>query len=324
MRDDRFIYKVVEMYYRKGMSQLQIGKKLNVSRTTVFRALEKAKKEGYVQVVINRPQGLLISKEEALEKKFHLQEAIIVYKEEKDSLSIREEIAYYLSDFLLRTLHNDMTIALSRGKTLQQSVAFLEKDMRLKFQKYHNVKLLPLMGSTNYNPSNDYEYRFSYSNYLIERLATILNCDGYQLLSPLMVSTPEVKQTLIREKSIKEILDMAEHADLGITGIGTIEPDSNAMGDPMLDQEMIHELSTQKGIGELVGQIINENGDILQMTYHDQLMALNLEAFRKIPVRVGAAGGLEKKEAILSVLKGEWINVLITDEEVANYLLEIE
>ena len=289
MRDDRFIYKVVEMYYRKGMSQLQIGKKLNVSRTTVFRALEKAKKEGYVQVVINRPQGLLISKEEALEKKFHLQEAIIVYKEEKDSLSIREEIAYYLSDFLLRTLHNDMTIALSRGKTLQQSVAFLEKDMRLKFQKYHNVKLLPLMGSTNYNPSNDYEYRFSYSNYLIERLA-----------------------------------DMAEHADLGITGIGTIEPDSNAMGDPMLDQEMIHELSTQKGVGELVGQIIDENGDIVQMTYHDQLMALDLEAFRKIPVRVGAAGGVEKKEAILSVLKGEWINVLITDEEVANYLLEIE
>ena len=160
------------------------------------------------------------------------------------------------------------------------------------------------MGSTNYNPSNDYEYRFSYSNYLIERLATILNCDGYQLLSPLMVSTPEVKQTLIREKSIKEILDMAEHADLGITGIGTIEPDSNAMGDPMLDQEMIYELSTQKGVGELV--------------------ALDLEAFLKIPVRVGAAGGVEKKEAILSVLKGEWINVLITDEEVANYLLEIE
>ena len=60
------------------------------------------------------------------------------------------------------------------------------------------------------------------------------------------------------------------------------------------------------------------------MTYHDQLMALDLEAFLKIPVRVGAAGGVEKKEAILSVLKGEWINVLITDEEVANYLLEIE
>ena len=93
MRDERFIYKVVEMYYRKGMSQLQIGKTLNVSRTTVFRALEKAKKEGYVQVVINRPQGLLISKEEALEKKFQLQEAIIVYKDEKSSSNIGEEIA---------------------------------------------------------------------------------------------------------------------------------------------------------------------------------------------------------------------------------------
>ena len=45
MRDDRFIYKVVEMYYRKGMSQLQIGKKLNVSRTTVSVLWKKQKKK---------------------------------------------------------------------------------------------------------------------------------------------------------------------------------------------------------------------------------------------------------------------------------------
>lgn len=83
MRDDRFIYKVVEMYYRKGMSQLQIGKKLNVSRTTVFRALEKAKKEGYVQVVINRPQGLLISKEEALGKSFICKKPLLYIKKRR-------------------------------------------------------------------------------------------------------------------------------------------------------------------------------------------------------------------------------------------------
>ena len=324
MRDDRFIYKVVEMYYRKGMSQLQIGKKLNVSRTTVFRALEKAKKEGYVQVVINRPQGLLISKEEELEKKYHLQEAIVVYKDEKDSLSVREEIAYYLSDFLLRTLHNDMSIAVSRGKTLQQSVTFLEKDMRLKFQKYKNIRLLPLMGSTNYNPSNDFEYRFSYTDYLIERLANILNCDGYQLLAPLVVSSAEVKDILIKEKSIQEVLEMDKKADLAITGIGNLQKDSITMEDPMLDEKTKNEILAKHGVGEIIGRILDADGHFIDTEFHNKLMALSPEDFKQIPVRVGAAGGMEKKEAILSVLKGEWINVLITDEEVANYLLEIE
>lgn len=323
MRDDRFIYKVVEMYYRKGMSQLQIGKKLNVSRTTVFRALEKAKKEGYVQVVINRPQGLLISKEEELEKKYHLQEAIVVYKDEKDSLSVREEIAYYLSDFLLRTLHNDMSIAVSRGKTLQQSVTFLEKDMRLKFQKYKNIRLLPLMGSTNYNPSNDFEYRFSYTDYLIERLANILNCDGYQLLAPLVVSSAEVKDILIKEKSIQEVLEMDKKADLAITGIGNLQKDSITMEDPMLDEKTKNEILAKHGVGEIIGRILDADGHFIDTEFHNKLMALSPEDFKQIPVRVGVAGGMEKKEAILSVLKGEWINVLITDEEVANYLLEI-
>ena len=48
----------------------------------------------------------------------------------------------------------------------------------------------------------------------------------------------------------------------------------------------------------------------------------NLEEFKKIPIRVGVAYGLDKKEAILGVLRGGYVNVLITDEKVANYLIE--
>jgi deoxyribonucleoside regulator len=32
MKEERFIIKVLEMHYKQGMSQLEIGKKLNVSR----------------------------------------------------------------------------------------------------------------------------------------------------------------------------------------------------------------------------------------------------------------------------------------------------
>jgi DNA-binding transcriptional regulator LsrR (DeoR family) len=45
LREERFIIKVVEMHYKQGLSQQEIGKKLNVSRTTISRALAQAKKQ---------------------------------------------------------------------------------------------------------------------------------------------------------------------------------------------------------------------------------------------------------------------------------------
>ena len=45
LREERFIIKVVEMHYKQGLSQQEIGKKLNVSRTTISRALTQAKEQ---------------------------------------------------------------------------------------------------------------------------------------------------------------------------------------------------------------------------------------------------------------------------------------
>ena len=77
LREERFIIKVVEMHYKQGLSQQEIGKKLNVSRTTISRALAQAKKQGYVQIKINYPEDSAINLEGRLEERFGLKEAVI-------------------------------------------------------------------------------------------------------------------------------------------------------------------------------------------------------------------------------------------------------
>ena len=47
-KDERFMIKVVDMYYKDEMSQDAISKKLNISSATVSRTLSRAKKEGIV------------------------------------------------------------------------------------------------------------------------------------------------------------------------------------------------------------------------------------------------------------------------------------
>ncbi len=322
MQDERFIYKVVEMYYKRGLSQLEIGKKLNVSRTTVFRALERAREEGYVQVIINRPQGLSISKEEQLEEKYGLKEAVISLDGKMKSGI--DGISYFASDYILRSLHNDMILALSRGSTLQKAIEYMESDLRLNWQKYKNINIVPLMGSTNMMPSQDTHFRFAYTNNLIDRVGTLLNCNGYHLLAPLMISSQELRDALLKDKSISDVINLAKKADIAVTGIGSVGDKSIVMNEPEITEESIYEIKEDKAIGEIMGHVYDIDGNIVAKSYDSHLMSLDIDSFKQIPVRVGIAGGLDKKEGILAALKAKFINVLITDEETADYLLSIE
>ncbi|MBB5183043.1 sugar-binding transcriptional regulator [Catenisphaera adipataccumulans] len=322
MKDERFIYKVVEMYYKRGMSQQQIGKALNVSRTTIFRALEKARDEGYVQIKINRPNDSLLNIEEQIEKKYGLKEVIIVY--DRADSDIKSEVGYYTSDYILRSLHNGMKLAFSRGTTLQRTVEYMEKDMRLRSQKYKDLEILPMQGSSNRNPTNDQHYRFSFTNYLIDRIALLLDCSGYSFLAPIVASSAEVRDILMNEPCIQEVLERTRQADMAVTGIGTLGPTSNIMNDPMVTRQDREDIMRKGGIGEISGHILDEHGELVNCSYEHKMIGISAEDMKKIPLRVGAACGEEKKEIILSTLLGHFVNVLITDEKVARYLLEYQ
>ena len=52
------------------------------------------------------------------------------------------------------------------------------------------------------------------------------------------------------------------------------------------------------------------------------IIAITMEDYKKIPVRIGVAGGEEKAEAIRAAVKGNYINVLVTDLLTAKLLKE--
>lgn len=320
MREERFIIKVVEMHYKQGMSQQEIGKKLNVSRTTISRTLAQAKREGYVQIKINYPEGSAINLEEQLEKKFQLKEAVIASAQ--DDKERKEEIAFYASDYLLRTLKNHMTVALTRGVTLQTMVEYLGKDVRLKFLKTDDVNVVPLMAATNISISAEKSYRMAYSNYLIEEVARIINGNSYQMLAPQYVTSPEAKEVFLKEESIKEVFDLAKKADIAVAGIGTLDHNSALINAELIPMEEFERLQKKGGTGEILSHVVDKDGNLIEDEFEQHLISLDLKDLKKIPIRVGVAYGMDKKDAILGVLRGGYINVLITDEDVAKYLIE--
>ena len=69
MKSDRFLIKVAELYYRDGLSQQEIAKKLHTSRTSISRALIQARNEGYVQIRIQYPEQSDLGLEREIRRK---------------------------------------------------------------------------------------------------------------------------------------------------------------------------------------------------------------------------------------------------------------
>lgn len=105
-------------------------------------------------------------------------------------------------------------------------------------------------------------------------------------------------------------------------GIGTLDHNSALVNAELIPIEEFQRLQKKGGTGEILSHVVDKDGNVIRDQFEQHLLSLDLEDFKKIPVRVGVTYGMDKKDAILSALRGGYVNVLITDEKVARYLIE--
>lgn len=140
-----FLIKVAELYYRDGLSQQEIAKKLHTSRTSISRALIQARNEGYVQIRIQYPEQSDLGLERELEEKYGLTEALIAvpaYDQSSD-----QEVAFQAVDYILRVLKKNMVLGMTWGRAMHGFVEQLSKDERLRSMSFQNVKVVPFLGT---------------------------------------------------------------------------------------------------------------------------------------------------------------------------------
>ena len=79
---------------------------------------------------------------------------------------------------------------------------------------------------------------------------------------------------------------------------------------------------TKDVAGEVCTHFFNKDGEEVIPPFGDQIIAIPLEDYHNIPIRIGVAGGPGKTEAIRAALNGGYVNVLITDLQTANKLIK--
>ena len=197
----------------------------------------------------------------------------------------------------------------------------LAKDERLRSLSFQNVKVVPFLGTPGVTQVDSWDAT-TYSNTLATKVGNLLHCASYNLSAPMYVDGSKEKEMIEGIEEISKVLQMAENADIALIGIGSMQKDSSILKAGIRTEEEYTELIQKGAVGEIVGRIYDKEGQVVDENLRRKMIGISTQQIKKIPVRVGISYGKDKVEAIKGAIKGEMINVLVTDATTAEKLME--
>lgn len=305
---ERDILKICYLYYDEGKTQEEISSLLGVTRFKISRILKKARKNGYVSIIINNPMGDLTETEVKLAKNFGLKESIIIRIDEFSRKSALEQIGEAGAQYLNRIVEQHKVMGVAWGRTLRQAVNHL-KEIEIE-----DLTVVQVSGGMGTIEGTD-------ANMLTMMLSQKLVGKAFLLQAPAVVRDRQTRDTLLKERKIIETLAIARTADLALLGIGLINRNGLLWKAGLLEASDYKMLKEAGAVGALCGRCYDINGKPSLTDWNNRVIGLTLEELRKIKHKVGIAIGQEKVDGILGALRGKFLDVLITDENTAKMLL---
>ncbi|MDQ0229633.1 sugar-binding transcriptional regulator [Metabacillus malikii] len=305
------IIEVARLYYQLDYSQQEIAKKLNVSRPTVSRLLKQAKDTGIVEIKIHNPVEAGEVLTECLKEKYGLKEVIIAPTAEYDSTLVKRHLGEVAANYLNQIVKDDDLIATSWGTTVY------ELATKLKPKPVKNTTVVQLNGGVSHSETK------TYASEIIHLFGEAFNTQTFLLPLPAIVDHIVVKQAIEADRHINHILDLGKKANIAIFSVGTPVVDSVLLKAEYFSKEDQH-LIQSKAVGEICSRFFDKNGEICVENLNNRTIGIELDDLAKKDKSILVAGGSKKLKAIYGALKGNYANVLITDEQTANLLIEMD
>ena len=309
----RLIVEVARMYYEERRTQLEIANSLNVSQGTVCRFLKRAEKRGIVRTTICPPVGTFVDLEELLERKFRLSQVIIAQAPNDSEESIQDAVGATAAHFLETTLRPRAVIGVASWSA---SLLSMVKQMHPVW-KVSECKVVQILGGEGH-PSIQ-----NHACYLVSQLARLVQGDAHFLPAPGLVASKEAADVLLQDQHVRKTIELCDRITLAVLGIGSIEPSPWLVGSGnTFSAEELGRLEDEGAVGNICLRYYNANGEEIRGVFDgNRVLGLKLERLKSIPMVVGVASGKRKREAILGALRGQWINVLVTDQFTAESLV---
>ncbi|MBU3172475.1 sugar-binding transcriptional regulator [Clostridium estertheticum] len=299
--EELLMIKITWYYYFDNMTQQRISELVGISRMRVVKLLDKARKTGIIQFKIRDGSVNPMRLEKRLADIYGLKDTFIVPSPPNKN-ETNENIARAAATYISNRLDNSAYINMGYGDT--------------------QSRILNNLATITEQPLSVVSMTGGVSFYFPNNMSTIFNAKLYLIPSPLLVSSKEVVDAILNETSVNEILRMVQLSSLSVIGIGSMGENATILKSGILNKNDFVYLKMKGAVGDILCHFIDKNGKLIDSNIEHRLIATPLPTISSLNNVIGVAAGDDKVDAIKAVLKGGYIDILITDESTAINLLE--
>ncbi len=308
----RLLMQVAKLYYMQQLTQAEIGRRLHTSRSTVSRLLQEARDKGIVKITIEYPWERDDELEKALKGTFGLRDARVLIAYDQSSEESRNGRGLLAAEYLDDIVEDGMILGLSTGRSIASTVQQLSPSRKV------DMTVVQIIGALGVgNPLVD-------GPDLVRNLAEAYGAQYKYMHAPLVVEDIRTRDLLLQEPSVQETLSLARRTDVAVLGVGALDSASSGLiWTGFLNEKDTIWLHNQGGVGHMCAQHYDINGQLLDVELNKRVIGIGLESLRSIDTVIAIAGSEEKARAILGAIRGQYIDVLITDDQAARKILEL-
>jgi deoxyribonucleoside regulator len=308
-RREHLMIQAAKLYYDLERTQSEIAKELGLTRWQVGRLIHDAREIGLVRIEIVPRSPRRPDLEIELQQRFHLREAIVTPVTIENDGIILETIAQAAAQYVASLYPRPKTFGMSWGRTMGALVRWMPQNWNQGLQ----VVVLnggPCRTSSSTQPSH-----------IASRLAETGNGEAIILPVPAILGLKSTKEALEKDPVIAEVLTMAERVPIACYSLGALAKDSVLVEAGNLASKDVELLKTKGAVGDILGRFIDAEGHIADVSIDSRTIGLDPKDLRKKEYSICVAGGKAKHQVVRAGLSAGYMNVLITDDKTAAFLL---
>jgi len=312
MNKEDLLIEIATLYYYDALTQREIAKRFGISRSNVSRLLTEARNRGIVEIKVKQKIPLDYNLQKEIRSRFSLKDVKILKSYGLDYQEMLRKLGTIAARYLKTILNKVSIVGMSWGTAIYEVVNAFESEF------YKNIEVIQMIGGIGAeNPDID-------GTELARRLAEKVGGRYRYLHAPLIVENADIKKAIIVEKNVKEALQKVKKADVAIVGIGSTDPTvSSLVRAGYLNKKELNEIRKLGAVGDICARHFDINGNLCQIDLNERVIGIDTDVLKDINYVIGVAGGKAKASAILGVLRGGYINVLISDNKAISEVLKL-
>jgi len=303
------LVKVAKLYYESDFSQDMIAKKLGLSRPYISKLLKESKDQGIVHIQVIDPLSTETPLEQRLRERFSLERVRIVPMSEGPASLPR--LGLEAARFLDTIIQDSDIIGLSWGATIHAcSQALLQRS------DLNNITSVQLCGGiSNLNKS-------VYATEIANNFAATLGSTSYSLPLPAVMDSKQMKDIVQKDHNVAKVLQYGYDSNIALFTTGVFGQKSALVQAGYISHEEMKTLTERGAVGDICSHLIDIYGNLCDPELDQRTIAIPLDEIKKKKYRICVAQGLSKVDSMLGALNGGFVNVLITNEETAVWILK--